>query len=273
MTPGGTTNRDAIVARLQSATWQGDQSTKYLYSLGLLLDELREVARQGMRAHMPGLGTPDALPYIGNDRQIDRGYQETDGAYALRNQQAFDIWATAGNAWSVLRNLLGFVSPLLPIWRTVTSTGIWDSMNDATAPVAGTPTSRVYPVAPGNWNWDGNQTSWWRFYTILVSLNPTVWSPEGNWGDGSLWGDGLQSWGLTASVSQVQSVRKIIAKWKAANTFCHWMIVNFNGSNFLPTSALGGTMPDGHWAHWSKLSGNTRIPSRFGSARYCDGVI
>lgn len=277
--PGGIYNRDAITQPTECPSWQADGvAEKLRYGFGLVLDCLNEGYRQGMLDHMPGQGDPDALAFIGNDRQIPRGFVEGDAAYAGRLQQAFDMWATAGNAWSVLRNLLGFVSPFLPIWRTVTSNGIWDSMNDATAPVTGTPTWRVY-ASPSNWNWDGSNIgglgvlAYWRFFTVVYPP-ASLWSACPAWGSAGLqWGQYSGSWGLTASVGQVQAMQKIVRIFKRAGAWCHWMIVSFDSTLFPPLATLpSAKLPDGTWGPWSKSVNGQRVPSRAANARYCDGV-
>lgn len=271
--PGATTNRDAIKAR--SPTWlQTGTGEKLLYSVGLMLDCYAEMARQGMIAHMPGQGTPDALPVIGQDRLIDQGFQESSAAYALRLQQSFDTWAGAGGAWRTLSNLLGFVSPAAPMVRVVTSGGIWDSINDPNAPNTGTPTWRYYSaLGPGNdWNWDGT-FPWWRAYTIIYSppaLN--LWNPAPTIGSGPAIGQAPGSIGFSATPAQVQSMRKIAARWKGGNTWLQWMIVSFDTTYFPPINNAPKE-PDGNWARWAKIVNKQYVSSRFLSAVYCDGAV
>lgn len=289
ITPGETTNRDAILAiappwcPAQSPTnpAQPGAGGSKLYALGLLLDGFREELRLGVLARFPGAGGPtDALPLIGNDRQIDRGFVESDQSYAARLSDAWNVWATAGNAWSILRNLLGGLSPFQLIVRTVTSTGIWDSMNDSAAPVTGTPTWRIYPISPvgtGNWNWDGDRSSWWRFFPIVYALNATqtLWTAAPNWGAGAgfVWGGYAGSWGLSASPGQIGLLRKIVGRFLRAGSYAPWIIVSLDTTMFPPTATLpNAKLPDGNWGHWSKLVNGQRVPARDSRARYCDGA-
>lgn len=169
--PGGTTIRDAMGTLLPACFKGGSQGAggfgeKFVYSVTTLIaDVLEEGLRQGINDRFPTRANADALPVLGNDRVIDRGLFESDASYRVRLQQAFDTWATAGSAWSVLKNLLALVTPFTPVWRTVNDSSVWDSINDPLAPLQGTPTWRLY-ANPANWNWDG-LTQWWRFWTIL----------------------------------------------------------------------------------------------------------
>lgn len=266
--PGGTFNRDAITQPPNCPPWLATGvGEKLQYGLGLMLDCLNEGLRQGMLAHVPGFGDPGALAFIGDDRQIQRGYSEAAAAYATRLQQAYDTWATAGDAWSVLRNLLGFVSPSAPIWRTVTSAGIWDSMNDPAAPVTGTPTWRLY-ASPSNFDWDGNVSNWWRFFTVVYPTG--LWTQGTTWGaPGLTWGGYSGSWGLSASPQQIAGLRKIVGTWKAANTWCQWMIFAFDSTTFVPTSP---STPDGTWGPWSTTVNGARVSTRLSTASYASGV-
>jgi hypothetical protein len=292
--PGGTTHRDSILAN--APPWFPDRSPSnpsqpgaggsLLYALGLLIDCLDEAIRQGVTDRFPTIGQgivingltlscdPTALPLIGNDRLIDRGFQETDGSYCARLVQWLSTWSIAGNAWSVLQNLLGYVSPAAPIWRIVTSVGIWDSMNDPAAPVTGTPTWRVYPTAPGNWDWDGNQSNWWRFFTIVYPP-ASLWVAAPNWGaTGLYWGGYSGSWGLSASSAQVASMRKIVGKFLREGSWCQWMIVSFDSTLFPPLQTLPSSkLPDGTWGPWSKTVSGQRVPTRNANARYCNGSV
>jgi len=276
--PGSTTNRDAILVRCPP--WlQGDTSGKVMYTLGLMLDTELEQAIEGSLAHMPGLGTYDALQYIGDDDVIARGFLEASPAYAVRLQQAYDTWATAGSAWSVLRNLLGFVSPFAPVVRTVMSTGNWDSMNDPLARLDGCPTWRVQNApGPSNWNWDNGlgypttYAGWWRGFTIMYPP-AGLWVPAPLIGNGPPIGTTTGSIGCSASVAQGQSMRNIAGTFKAANVWIQWMILSFDSTLFPPMATLPSSkLPDGNWGRWAKVASHQYVPSRNTSACYADGV-
>jgi hypothetical protein len=192
------------------------------YGCGLVIDALGEWAMEGVKARMPGVGTPDALPLIGRDRLIDRGPSETDANYALRLSRAFDTWATAGGAPTLLRALAVWFSPLTttPI-RLVSNSAVWHEIDLGTLIVTKT-------VVGTNWGWDAFTTRWFRGWAILDS-SAAPWTPDlwgaGNWGDGG-------TWGSNATVAQVAQIRGIVEKWKPAHVFVPNIIVTFSATLF-----------------------------------------
>jgi hypothetical protein len=166
-----TQQRDSI--REASPPWLATGvAEKLLYGTGLGSDLLIEKMNQASKAHMPGQGTPTALPLIGNDRLILRGIGETDDSYAKRLQGAFPAWHHAGSARGVLAQVAAFIGNVdadlgdwLPRVAIVGGNGsrTWNWYNtgsDITGPT-------VHELAPaGSWNWDGT-FPWWRAWLIL----------------------------------------------------------------------------------------------------------
>jgi hypothetical protein len=273
LAPGGTTNRDANDGI--APPWLSLESPGIgrglRYAFNTMLDGLQVLCRLGVRARFPQYAAQDALTLIGKDRVIDQGFAEPAAAYAVRLQAAPDTWATAGNPWSVLRNMLGIVAPVAMTVRLVTSTSVWNSMGDSAAPVTGLPVWDYYPPSP-NWDWDGDQSSWWRFFAIIYPPS-SLWTYGSTWGDGNVWGGYSGSWGLTADPVSVAQVRKQVATFKNAGTVCAWIIYSLDTALFAPTLAPGDPdLPDGTWGNWSKLVGYTRVQSRDTNARYATGV-
>src|SRR4051812_28658541 len=84
---------------------QGYWGSRLMYSLGIQLDGTSTLLQEGVLARMPGYGTTDALQYNGNDRQILRGFEESDDSYIQRVQNALDTWKIAGGAQSIIKQL------------------------------------------------------------------------------------------------------------------------------------------------------------------------
>jgi hypothetical protein len=189
------------------------------YAEGLVLDALGEWIAQGVKASMPGIGTPDALYLIGRDMQIDRGPNESDAHYAARLQRAVDTWATAGNAGTLLQQLAAYFSPstTVPI-RLVSDRAIWQEIDLTTNVVTQTNVGT-------NWNWDGT-VKWWRGWAIIdSSAGPwtvDLWNQTATWGDGG-------SWGSTASLAEVAAIQGVVSKWKPANVSAQ-VIVAFSST-------------------------------------------
>jgi hypothetical protein len=261
--------RDLIV-EIAPPWLRGGVAEKFLYSLGLPQDAQLEKLQQGFKAGMPGYGTPTALPIVGNQRRIIRGFQESDASYIHRLQEFLTTWAHAGSPYAILTSLAGFVSPAILTMRTVSPEGTWATCDDG---------ETVWWTRNSIWDWDSinkyPQGLWFRFWTIIYA--GSLWTTEGTWGDGKTWGDG-GTWGSTMTDSQVQTIRAIVRQWKAAHNvqgpIGHngGIIVSFDDTWFNPH--LGGNVPDGTWGRWAFVVGGVYVASRTGPiAIYLDGPL
>lgn len=240
-----TTFRESI--KKVCPTWlQGTWGYRTMYSIGVQIDAVAEALRQGVLARFPGYGTPEALPAIGADRQIQRGLNESDEAYTERLQQAIPTWHFAGNAASVINQLMGYVSPETPMIRYVTTGspetyGTVENVADYVTIQAGVVTLQRRSGVDYNWDWDGAPGGY-RFWMILY-FRPTVV-------DGEVWGGfnwGASLWGSSGGPNFVQDIKNLILKWKCAGTECTEIIVPESSTDFDPTSPPGYPMPDGDW--------------------------
>jgi hypothetical protein len=137
-------------------TWlQKENAAGFLGAVGGALDEQRDLLIEAVLARMP-IDTPaDALDEIGRDRQLERGVGETDSAYRLRLQAAWDTWAEAGSHESVLRQLqlAGFTGMYL-IQRNGRMTNI-------------TGANVVFSTVPSPWTFDSRSTAWYNQFGIV----------------------------------------------------------------------------------------------------------
>jgi hypothetical protein len=189
---------------------QDDASVRFLYTMAIQLDAIAEYLRIGVLQRFPGRAQPDALAYIGSDRQIFRGFEESDEAYAERLRKAFPTWKFAGNAPTLLRQLSAYFAPNIPKIRYVTS-GLDQNGDPVTTwwtAAADTGDLSYYRSDPANWDWDGDFERV-RFWIILYLPELTPWYV----GDGHVVGGG-QSVGFTQNGQFVRDVRSIIAKFK-----------------------------------------------------------
>lgn len=166
--------RDAI--KQLSPPWLATGfSEKFLYNIGLGADALLEKLNQAMKAHMPTLCDPTALPYLGADRLMGQGPNESNANFRLRLKKAFDTWQNAGSRRSVLQQVLGYVAnqsttfaTKMPLGAIVSTSGpgntsTWDvfySDDDTTK----APHHRL--ISGANWNWDG-VNPWWNAFLVL----------------------------------------------------------------------------------------------------------
>src|SRR5665213_884365 len=247
-------------------TTEGD-SLLVGYSLDLVKDAFIERVRLGLLARFPQQdksGTPapdDAVAAMGRDRRVVRGLNETTQSYVGRLLTWLDDWKTAGNAFTLMKRLSEYLGPGSS-FRTVDNSGNWYSRAaDGTQSLL---------INQANWDWDSNAAKWSRFWVVIYPP-ASLFVAEDTWGTGT-WGDG-GTWGSTATVDQVSTIRSLIADWKPAGTRCVNIIISFDPAAFDPTSARDATgMPDGSWAHWSRNVFGTQQATRLATARYFDGT-
>lgn len=210
-----TTLRDQV--QDLSPPWlRADVGGTILRAFGTVLDALAERTRQGVRLRFPGEGcSPTSLGYIGNDRDIERGPSQTPAGYAAQLQRAFDTWANAGGARTVLSQFrLYFAPDDGPTMRAVAEGrggyAVWHEIDPTTGFVT------RYKVAD-NWNWrdapdavaaHGVKQTW------LVVEAGDRWAID-LWDDtdDSAWGDG-GVWGSDMSAADADSINAIVRKWK-----------------------------------------------------------
>lgn len=193
-------------------------------ALGHMKDAFAQTARQAVKARFPLLAPADALPSIGADRMLERMPPESEADYRQRLVDAWDAWAKGG-----------------------TPEGITDAID-----LTGLCTSAVY----NTFQIDLGPGSWARFVVVLSGHS---WSSDGVWGDPPPWGDG-GTWGTTALASEVDLIRRQVAKWKGAHALCLGIIVPLSGE--LWGIPLGGLWSDpGTWggeaATWLPLPEGT----------------
>lgn len=276
----------AFARGLAHAPFKGDvwQLMIFLYALGP--DGCLEKLNQGVHDRLVDDCDPTFLPALAADRGgILRGLTEADDSFRARLGSAFDDLRIAGDAWSVLRQVLGHVLSSTPRGLTVSSTWLANVCKSSTwdeyAPGADTsknPAHALYQTGSlGNWDWDSltptdGSWGWWRWYLVLEDngLDGKTWiEKDGTWGSGGKWGDG-KAWGVNASSAVGKSIKIIVGQWKA--NWCHWIIVSFDGAWFDRTlPAGGGVNPDGRFGRWSKIVNGVYVRARFSDACYFEG--
>lgn len=241
----------------------GDGGT-FLDVLGTAIDAHARAALEGSRAWLPGLAPDDALPYIGRDRRIVRGFAESPNSYVGRLVRWLDDWKKAGNAYAMMRQLRGYLSPFAVRIRVVNNGGTWYTLN-----ADGTTEYRRTKPAP-NWNWDGATSAWSRFWVILYPP-AELWEPSSPLGSGGVLGEG-RTIGTTATREQVATVRALVRQWKPAGSRCPYIIIAFDPASFDPEGPPGPPLPDGDWKRHGKGGSGPRVRGRLATARYWKGT-
>ena len=242
-----------------------EESTLIQYSLDLVLDAAMRRTYLGMLARYPDtaaeLGIEGALEAIGRDRRTLRGLgPESATSYATRLKRWLHDAKKRGSPFMLMQKLQEYIAAGSS-FRTVDARGNWFSRSAAGV--------ETYTLNTGNWNWDSSVPSspqWARFWVIIYP--GTRWTSTDTWGSGQLWGDQENTWGTTATPSEVAGVRGIVADWKPAGTRCVNIIIAFDAASFNPTAPE----PDGQWGKPHKVVGGVHVASRLATADYWDGT-
>lgn len=269
------------IRKLCAPRWLTEEEGELLgYTLDLLRDGAVERVRLGLMARLPQndptgetTAPPDAIALMGRDRRVIRGLGESLQSYARRLIAWLDDRKTAGNPFALMQKLAEYTGPGCK-FRTVDARGNW-----YTRDVDGT---RSLVLNQANWEWDDHPTDpitgkqrWARFWVIIYPP-ATLWTPQPfDWGDvaGPDWGEPTYTWGTTATIEEVQTVRAIVADWKPLHARCVNIIIAFDLASFDPAAAVDAAgMPNGLWENWGRIIDGVMRPARLSTARYWDGV-
>lgn len=247
------TNFRASIKGLGPPWLQADSGYRWLYGAAIQIDAISEYLRMGVLQRMPGQAQSAALPYIGLDRRLRRGRLETDAAYAIRLRQAFGTWKFAGNAPTLIKQLLVALAP-----ETYRVRYVVNGINPGSAPLntrfadwwtfeTGDTEPTYHRQEANNWNWDGTWDQI-RFWVIIYGTSFTPWY----WGDGHTWGGG-QSWGFQEDGALFKDMLGQTQAWKCAGSHA-WqdggIIVTSDDTMFSPTGS-GAGYPDGTWEEYA----------------------
>lgn len=211
-------------------------------AIGQVLDDQVDQLRQAVKAHMPTLAPADALPHIASERGLIQGPGESNSAFALRLQDAWDEWVWAGTWLGVLAQLqlsLGYASGNFIIVQqsglAYSLTGTVSSTDPSTWP-----TNLVTTTLGTNQNLSGSPP-WWRFdYAPYGAPQPYPLNTEQqNTAMGSryaliFYGTLPASWtnivspptpSTAPSLSEVNTIRKILRAWSPARMTCMGIFV------------------------------------------------
>ena len=227
------------------AQWLG----RLLYSFALHFDALIDAVVLGVKARSPSLAPSDALPVLGRERGIRRGFFETDAQYAERLRMWLLSRRIKGSPWALMDQLAGLLTGYSCKIRCVNGGGMWFTRN--------TDGSReCHRANPSNWGIGGRSG-----YFVVVYLDAGPWVPQTTWGAAGLaWGESGKTWGTSATPEQIETMRAIIREWTPPHAKCHLLILAFDSASFDPTGS-GAGYPDPSWMYWAN-----RLPT----ARYVE---
>ena len=287
---------DSIVAPGMAPPWLlGQVGTAKLKTIGATLDQLmgsnpNSKLVQAVAARLPNRCDQSLLSYIGNDRMIPQGPNETTSSYRGRLRTSIQLWKLlAGTPWGVMRAAVGCILPQQPRIRHVHTDGAltdasrtssWDTFEagaDVTQPPWHTSLNTGNSANTSNWRWDfsydaapSTNAAWWRFWLIIYATGVPWATAGGTWGSsGKKWGDTSKCWGFANTNAKFTQIAQVVNQWKSEHSWCRWIVVSFDDTLFDPWQPADGTHnPAGNFGRWSKIVSNQYVPSRFASARY-----
>lgn len=252
------------------------------------IDAIMEGVEDGRAA---SLGTNDALPLMGRDRRIVRGYTELRGDYLIRLSNFRPSWRTSGLALGMLKQLQGVNTPNPPKVRLVTGSGVWYSLDpDGTFTVNNT-TGTGFQIRPAGdihidtgvahpWNWDGADGAFRIWPILYVPVNEPCNDTEGVYGDHVDYycptEEKLPSnlvIGTSANLGWVEMIRGLMDEWSTFGVQIPYIIFAYDPDSFDPLSTYPDpNLPDGLWGQMSKDDGTGHyVKSRLATARYMKG--
>ena len=158
---------------------------KVVFTTRLAADAVVEKLEQAIRARMPGIGDPSAIPLLCNDRVITPGPGQTNDQVVGMLSNAWKLWKQAGLRRSVLQAVWWALydptivySSKVPICAIVGGDGTsstWDTLYSDSDPSSPTHAS----VSPPNFNWDGLQFGRRCWLILYANALPTGQSGTG----------------------------------------------------------------------------------------------
>lgn len=231
------------------------------WCLAAMLDIQSEKSRSGVEQRFPSRAGRTALGYIGADRLIRRGRDETDEHYAgrLRAWRYPRGHRVRGSVFALLEQISEYFGGGFALY------GIDQSGN-----IRSRSALDVESYSYGNsWDWDsaapGYSASDWARQWVVIDATEGAFREQLDWGDADLWGG---SWGNNdgycvgmqgASAADWQAIRDLFVgphRWMPAGTQPEWLVVVLSGSTTISTTGQeyrwGEYSTSGGYTYWSR---------------------
>jgi hypothetical protein len=196
-----------------------------------------------------GLGTPTALPYLGDERDVVRGRLDTDAQYQVKLSQWIQRAKDKGSAYRIAKDIWEYLGNARV--RVITRWGFWIDIA----------TNGTLTTYNASWNWDSvsnpERSGYWSDMWIIIG--PATYALRTSVFGGTLHyaGDTL-GLGHQIPLSEADIMRKIASR-HAAHSCVRAIIWTSDATRFNPASP--GTMPDGTWGMWHVLDGGNNAIS------------
>lgn len=240
--------------------WLGTQALAFRTCIAAAFDLAADHAKAVQKARSPLLCDSTVLPYHGRDRKIRRYTNEVEDSYRERLAKWHQIWASAGRAWGILRQLRILLRPYgRPRIRYVSTTGDgaesqWFTLEPGNGArdyfeIGGLdPEFSRHLATPGNWLWDAGATTgkFSRFWILIYTSGFTSTTATTEWDGTGEWDGGADYWDGYLTSGQVQDIVDLCNDWKAAHSQLEGVFLVHDDTVFDPTGS-GAGYPDGTW--------------------------
>jgi len=254
--------RDWRSLKLVPSWLQNPWGLKYNRTYGTFSDLVVNAGEQAVGVRFLSDCPADALFPAGNDRDFDRYPADTDDSYRRRLVDTWNVWPFAGTHDGLLGqlNAFGFANVEIVDVHTAPSgyVGSWPP-----SPTTETKPSwwdAQFPLTPWPPTAGAQSAQWWsRFWVVLTEPFPKFlrWQPRywgtptidpdhpdpgdplhfidhAIWGEVAVHGDGSAfTWGSTATIKQIESIRALIDKWKTPLSLCAQIWLNFSSAGVI----------------------------------------
>ncbi len=241
----------------------------FLESVTFSLDVGLETLSQAFSLRRPYQADTSFLTTLAYDRGILLYPTEPIASQRARLASWHQLHRQRGTQQGELRNLQAYFLPgPLPLLRAVHQAGdgsaaTWHEL---------TPEG-VYSwhrAVPSNWNWDGQDAEWSRFWVIVYITDVFPAAPP-NWNGGQNW-DGGDLWDGYVTAAQISAMVQAVTSWAAAHEMFYGLIFATDPDSFDPTASIvidpagWSNLPDGKWG--APVDPVTGAPTRLPTATF-----
>lgn len=196
------------------------------------LDDIRDETKASLKAKYPteavAQSDTTALGLIGDDRQIERYFGETDAQYGARLRTAWDLYTKAGTETSITDDLEGRGFGDLTVREYID----WADLGGGEHESPGT-------------NLDVNGDPWWSRFWLYIGEYGGADIPSGGLMGAAVMGTGVM--GVALNTALISGVVRTLLQWKPAHALAveiGWLLdgtttASIMGIAIMGTSTLG----------------------------------
>ena len=226
--------------------FQNGDGEALLYTQGWFQDAFAESCRQTASLMFPSVCPSDALPKIGADRGIPRGFAEPDASYRRRLIEWRGQLGHRGRGGAP-----ALLQQIAAVFGGAVEAQTIDARGTRYTRAPGDDGTAVTVERGVSWNWDGEALTpnWARFWVVLKVDGSALWPSfdDGAWGETVDADDGVCLAGSGIHAGQIHAVKRIAKvgrlSWTPAGRRPIYLVLYFGGDAY--------PAPDGTWDEWA----------------------